>query len=190
MAWFKKKEKEMLPDLPNSGGLPQLPELSPDYMQNKPQGLPSVPDSTGNFNQQAIKNEIHGDNVKKGLQKSQFEPIHHEPIHHEPMVAEPMGLRKIEPAQPPRTKEITKDVRLKSHAKDVEPIYVRLDKFEAGLETFEEIKEKVNDVAELLDKIKEVRDKEEVELQEWEREIQLIKSRIEEIDNNIFSKLD
>ena len=64
MAWFNKKEEKMLPDLPVQEGLPKLPELSPDYMQNKPQGLPSVPDSTGNFNRQAIKNEIHGNSCK------------------------------------------------------------------------------------------------------------------------------
>ena len=185
MAWFNKKEEKMLPDLPVPEGLPKLPELSPDYMQNKPQGLPSVPDSTGNFNRQAIKNEIHGNNLNTGLQKSQFEPIHHKP-----MIAEPSGLRKIKPAQAPRTREIEGNERIKPITRDIEPIYVRLDKFEAGLKIFEEIKHKVLEVEELLGRINEVREKEEIELQGWEKEIQLIKSRIEEIDSSIFSKLD
>ena len=80
--------------------------------------------------------------------------------------------------------------RIKPITRDIEPIYVRLDKFEAGLKTFEEIKHKVLEVEELLGRINEVREKEEIELQEWEKEIQLIKSRIEEIDSSIFSKLD
>jgi hypothetical protein len=78
----------------------------------------------------------------------------------------------------------------KSMARETEPIYIRLDKFKTTAESFEEIKNKIMEIERLLIRTKDIRAREEEELAEWEREIQLIKSRIESIDKNIFSKLD
>ena len=77
-----------------------------------------------------------------------------------------------------------------THTKEIEPIYVRLDKFQTTVQAFQEIKTKVEDIENLLTKIKDIKEKEERELNEWENEIQIIKSRIEAVDKNIFDKLE
>ncbi len=41
-----------------------------------------------------------------------------------------------------------------------------------------------------LQKTREIKQKEEQELEEWEREIQIMKSRIASIDQTIFNQLD
>ncbi|GAI51278.1 unnamed protein product, partial [marine sediment metagenome] len=74
--------------------------------------------------------------------------------------------------------------------KKSEPIFIRLDKFQTAIEIFEEIKTQVQEIDNLLKKTKEIKIKEEQELSDWEREIQIIKSRIDLIDKNIFNKLD
>ena len=79
---------------------------------------------------------------------------------------------------------------IKSVTKKLEPIYIRLDKFESTVAAFEEIRKKVNEIESLLAKIKETKRKEEAELEEWEQEIQTVKARIEAIDKSIFNKLD
>jgi hypothetical protein len=79
---------------------------------------------------------------------------------------------------------------IESSVKRAQPIYIRLDKFKAGLESFEDIKGKLTEIEDLLVKIKEMKDKEEKELDEWEREIQVVKARIEQIDNDVFKNVE
>jgi len=198
MAWFKKKkEEELLPDLPDSHvELPELPELP---NQNPPQiteqKLPPLPE-TDTSNQQAIKQEINPNE----MQKSGFEPITPQeslppppqpPL--DPIKAEPTEMIE-EPkiVEEPRTLEISEKTRgfSKPLTKKSEPIYVRLDKFQITVQAFDNIRDKINEIEKLLAKAKEIKQKEEKELEEWEYEIQLIKSRIDSIDKSIFNKLD
>jgi hypothetical protein len=121
--------------------------------------------------------------------------------------AEPLRRKEIqEIAEPPRIKEIDSNYEpqlqfdpkpraeaqksYRPDAKKAEPVFIRLDKFETTIEAFEEIKGKIIEIEDLLKKIKEVKTKEEEELVNWEKDIQIIKGRIDSIDKNIFSKLD
>jgi hypothetical protein len=121
--------------------------------------------------------------------------------------AEPLRRKEIqEVAEPPRIKEIDSDYEpprqfepkkrtevqnsYKSDTKKAEPVFIRLDKFETTIEAFEEIKGKIIEIEDLLKKIKDVKSKEEEELVNWEKEIQIIKGKVDSIDKNIFSKLD
>ncbi len=69
------------------------------------------------------------------------------------------------------------------------PIFIKIDKFKDASQNFEKIKEKVNDIEDMLEKIKQIKQKEDQELKEWEHEIQLIKTRIDSIDDSLFKKL-
>lgn len=189
MGWFsKKKEVEeqeevpKLPELPEQNNLvlpskEDLPELS--RISNKDKELPEIktdetdlprlPEPEFGF-QEPIKKPI---TKPQEMQKSKFSPLPKVPFkkpEHE-IKPEPML-----PTQPPKIKE--------------KPIYIRLDKFEATEESFEEIKNKLIEIESFLKKIREIKTKEEQELEDWEREIQVIKTRIESIDKNIFNKLD
>ena len=210
----KKEEKSMLPDLPESStNLPELPvfgkensnmaNLNADVpMNNSVNNMP-----VGGGQQNAIKNEIHsnissGDDLK--MQKSNFEPLLHYSSGNMPakIVAEPSHVLEEHPQMPhepihePRTLEMPssrlplKIGKVESSVKRAQPIYIRLDKFKAGLESFEDIKGKLTEIEDLLAKIREMKDKEERELEEWEREIQVVKARIEQIDNDVFKNVE
>ncbi len=71
-----------------------------------------------------------------------------------------------------------------------EPIYVRLDKFETTIQSLGEIKDKIVEIERILAKTKEVKAQEERELEEWEKEVHIIKTRLDSIDKNVFKELD
>ncbi|MFH1358453.1 MAG: hypothetical protein ABIH37_01030, partial [archaeon] len=78
----------------------------------------------------------------------------------------------------------------KKSQKNDDPVFVRLDRFESSLTTLEEIKEKVLEIEKILADTKRVKEKEERELEEWERNINIIKSKLESIDENIFNEIE
>ena len=141
-----------------------------------------LPVSSSDLDNKTINPEINNQ-----MQKSNFEPLSNQGIASTKIMAEPSNLVEEEPSMglPYETKGYSKP-----STKKIEPIYVRLDKFKAGLESFEEIKNKVLEIEELLSTIRETKEREEAELEEWEREIQIIKPRIEAIDSSVFGKLD
>ncbi len=197
MALFGKKQEEevpSLPELPEINGdialpsIDDLPEIPKKLPEIQPKELPSLPDLTTAQQAPAIKQEIIETKPKIispiGMQKSNFEI--------EPQIIEAPQKQidhdlpktiEVEPVKP-------RPLPPRPTTKKAEPIYVRLDKFETTVETFEEIKDKINEIEKFLQKTKEIKQKEEEELLEWEREIQMIKTRIDSIDKNIFNKLD
>lgn len=188
MSWFKKKEEEeLLPNLPESSiELPNLPESGRIDASAKVDN-PTIDSNLGSLPPPPSQNTSNMKNNQ--LQKSNFEPL---PISSEAMTPKKMvaaastitpGVGRIPNMESTKTSKL-------SGIKENKPIYIRLDKFKAGLESFEEIKNKIRDIEELLLNIREIKQKEEIELNEWEREIQIIKSRIESIDSNVFGKLD
>lgn len=189
MGWFSKKkeveEQEEVPKLPelpeqNSLVLPSkedLPELS--KISNKDKELPEIETNEINLPQLPPPEFEFQEPIKKSIteshemQKSKFSPLPKIPFKKSEPKIKP---EPILPTQPPKIKE--------------KPIYIRLDKFEATEESFEEIKNKLIEIESFLKKIREIKTKEEQELEDWEREIQVIKARIESIDKNIFNRLD
>lgn len=199
----KKKSAEenvqaSLPDLPefdDSFGLPSINDLEP--VQNIPEletnALPQLPQNNFNNGQDEIKSVINRPVIKQMPRLpeiprygSNFQVV--ETSH--PDVPVKVGYGAIETIPPSKRIQVKNRGFVKSPIKEAEPIYVRLDKFQITVNVFEEIKNKVGEIDKLLSKIKEIREKEDRELDEWENEIQAIKSRIESVDRNIFDKLD
>ncbi len=77
----------------------------------------------------------------------------------------------------------------KQFTKSNEPIFVRIDKFQESQKHFEEIKKTTREIEMVLKKIKDTKDKEERELNAWSEDLERIKSRLSDIDANIFNKL-
>ena len=185
MLWFQKKEKELLPDLSDKE-LPRLPEFEYNEPSEEKEilpslrvsSIPSIPESSN----QAIKQEISSFSSQSIQDKWDLFSNKVD----KPIVAEPTEM--IE--ETPRTIELVEKPILKPTIKKIEPVYVRLDKFKESLEILIDIKNKIADIENLLDKIKNIRQKEKKELDDWEREIQILKARIETIDSNLFKKLD
>lgn len=77
----------------------------------------------------------------------------------------------------------------KSPQKINEPVFVRIDKFQKAQKHFEEIQKKVKEAESALSKIKDLKEKEEKEITEWSADLEKIKSRLSDIDTEIFTKL-
>ena len=69
-------------------------------------------------------------------------------------------------------------------------IFVKLDKFYSARKSLIDAQSKVGEINELLRKIRETKMREEQELNAWEKELVAIKTRINEIDINLFEKVD
>ena len=97
------------------------------------------------------------------------------------------------PLRKPLTKEIGRKIPAEPREKKTvkaEPVFIRIDKFEEGLQVFEKAKEKISEMEKMLRDIKRIREEEEKELDFWENEIQKIKEQIEKVDRDIFSKIE
>jgi hypothetical protein len=103
-------------------------------------------------------------------------------------VIESRTEQRIEPRREMRLERENEEESYQRHSSRKEPVYVRLDKFEITLNVFKEIKDKVNEIEKLLSRSREIKAEEEKELEEWEKEIHIIKSRLDSIDKNMFSR--
>lgn len=178
----KKEERSILPDLPESSvELPKISEYENDSWNNNISDDDSL---NANFD---------------NMQKSNFEPLPIFPVENtQKIIAEPFvkdNRTKIkENIIEPRTFEISgknfESDRLKSSVKEMQPVYIRLDNFKIGMDSFEDIKNKVVEIEDLLSKIKEIKIREEKELSEWEKEIQVVKARIEQINKDVFKSVE
>lgn len=74
--------------------------------------------------------------------------------------------------------------------RESEPIFVRMDKFQEGLNSLENAKKQIFEIEKLMKNIREIKDAEEKELEFWERQIQIAKSQIDKVDKSVFSKLE
>lgn len=124
--------------------------------------------------------------VESAMVSSEF-PLDNEP-------AEPSKVVMPEIAEPNFEPEITHEtqtrlIRKGKSSEEEGPVYVRLDKFESAQKSFETIKLKIKDIEGVLRKIQEIKGKEEEELKAWTDEIHNLKSRLEEIDSEIFDQI-
>lgn len=182
MGLFKKKEskKEEPPRLPEIPKLPDLPEFSVIEEKQEEQVLPQLPSfptgTLGNkFSQNTIKEAVSG---KKEERANDFADEEEETLHlmQKPLIKESVGKEYFSRQEKTKIKE--------------EPIFIRIDRFEEGSQTFEEVKKQVDNLEKMLGEVKKVKEQEDKELEIWEAEIKQVKEKIENIDNNIFSKIE
>jgi len=93
--------------------------------------------------------------------------------------------RPLFPASTPLIKEIAEE-----HAEGPkEPIFIKINKYKEALASFEILKKKVQETAEILEKVKELKQQEELQIEEWQKELEAIKEKLNSIDNKLFLKL-
>lgn len=177
-----KKETSSSPDLPKLPKLPELPRL--DDEEKQIHKLPSFPSNSlgTRFSHNTIKEAVTGEGEDELLaddfldedeMRMMREPVR-KPLTEEIGEKTPSGLRKLESE---REKGI------------IEPIFIRIDRFEEALKIFNETKKKISEMDRILEDIRKVKEKEENELKTWENEIRSIKGQIEKVDKDIFSKI-
>jgi len=195
MGLFRKKDKKKeVPSLPELPKLPDFPRLEDDESLSSKESIHQLPGFPSNslgrkFSQDSIKDAVAGEKDVGGSEVDEFD-----------MTEDMRGIR--DPLRKSRTKEIPfrhmdeedvfmeKDVGIhKTTRRDVEPVFIRIDRFEEGLHIFEDTKKKISEIERALGETKRIKEKEEKELQDWENEIRTIKNQIEKIDEDIFSKI-
>ena len=184
------------------------------------QGLPSFPDSIGNrgFSQTAIKDAVGGgeqkimpyfpegpngktigsmDSRQEGFQavemdewapsqrvedNGQMPTVNKLPVFNVNQ-NQNQNNRMIEP---PPMQEISRELPMQ-RSKD---IFVKLDKFYAARKSLVSIRQKLEEIDELLKRIRETKMREEQELAAWEKELLNIKSRVNDVNVNLFEKIE
>lgn len=148
--------------------------------------LPRFPDSSlgKKFSQHIIKEAVAGEKEEdKEVPEADEFVLREEQM----MPRPPLGGSVREPSTrpiPATFREAAKRV------KEIEPIFIRLDKFEDSLHSFEKAKQQITEIEKMLRNIKRLKEEEEKELSMWEREIQTTKQQIEKIDQDIFSRVE
>jgi len=166
--------------------LPDLPPLKPAIRETLPKfkdeeevekhELPSFPDSPikKGFAQTAIKEAVKEEGPNT-LEMEEWEPPPKAPT---PTLAPPPS-KPISPMVPPAPKG-PKSVN----------IFIQISKFHTAKKAIESAKEKLEEIDSLLKKLRETKMREEQELSAWEREIATVRSKVKDITENIFEKMD
>ena len=178
MGLFSKKKKQEDVSLPELPKLPDLPRIE-EYEEELPQ-LPSFPPNQigEKFSQNAIKEAVAG--------REEVDEVGAD---------ESIGTRMMRRPPIPYTKDIEETTPEKFReaarlVKKIEPVFIRIDKFEQSLEVFEKAKKKIMDIEKMLKDIKKLKEKEDEELNRWEGDIQTTKEQIERVDKELFSKIE
>lgn len=215
MFW-KKEDSKSLPDLPQANMPPMIrsdmqrfplpvskddKELSEeeDNLQDR-HNLPSFPDSPMNkgFSQAAIKDAINteeADEVSlpaanfKTIEMEEWNPSQTSYRNISSSLTEDTG-QSIPSFEPSITREIPPAMQQFQRQSKDKDIFVKIDKFLSARRALDETKNKLESIDELLKKIREIKLREEQELSYWEKELATVKSRVKELTENIFEKLD
>jgi hypothetical protein len=193
MGLFSKKEQ--IPIFPTASSLPPLLPLLPlPPIKEEPnrKDLPELPSfPTGfknrNLNQKMVKSAV------SDVPSFEEEEVDMEMPRNLYITEEISGESRIPPRpllQTSRPQTQPKQTPVPQvQQKQNETIYIRIDKFQSAQKNLEEIKSKISEMESILRKIKDVKSREEKELKEWTEDIENLKSRLAEIDDNIFGQL-
>ena len=200
MGLFSKKEE--VPEIPSAPTLPELPMSKEQPGKKDLPGLPTFPSGSKNedINQEMVKSavsdmpspgeeevhveipqDLHIEEEGKGESMIPPKPFTREAIPELPKTASIADM-------PRRTLEITSPMRNRTSTRQIEPIFVRIDKFQLAQKNLESIKEKVKEIESVLGKIKGVKSKEE-ELAGWTEDIEKVKARLAEVDSGVFDQI-
>ncbi len=99
--------------------------------------------------------------------------------------------RSVNFEPPPSDIEMDDDTErpLKNPESAKSDVFVKIEKFYSAKKSLDAIKQQIDQIDDLLKKIREVKMKEERELAVWEKEIALVKSRIQNVNETIFEKI-
>lgn len=174
-----------IPELPRLPELPLLPGMKEKDFFRKQEPLPQLPIFPTNplgekFSQNTIKHAVSGD--KKGDEDANDLALS-EIGGQEMRKAKAMEIESFESIP----KEFKQAARM---VKEAEPVFIRIDKFEEAMRSFEKIRLEISEIEHGLKETQKIKQEEEKELELWENEIKTIKSKIDKIDRDIFSKIN
>jgi|GEM_PF-2401630 chromosome segregation ATPase len=174
MQLFKKKKEDSgkLFELPELPGFPEMREIK-EALKPKEEAIPPLP-ALPQYPVQA--QQLQRPDIKKTEEIGSASA---------PLTREIMPVQMSRPSYP-----MQEENEEQARGKQREPIFVKIDKFNDALNNFEAIKQKISEIDSLLKKVKETRTKEQEEIDSWEREVEEIMSKVNNIDQKLFNKLD
>ncbi len=187
-----------------------------EMLSSEKHELPSFPDSMNDkgFSQSAIKDAVtESEKVETGggtvseKEEKNFKAIEMEEWN--PSIVEDTkadfniaNVRRAVPlpiSPPPRIKpKFEEPPRFEIERPMVRPlrteknadVFVKLDKFYSARKALADVQQKLDEADELLRKIRETKMREEQELVAWEKELMTVKGRVNDINQNLFEKVD
>lgn len=194
MLFEKKGDKSKLPDLPMPRhSFDSYPgRLLPPREEEERHSLPAFPDSPthNSFSQAVIKDAVEEDDDLRELPSNRSEKIV-EMEEWNPESRETEEIEdEIEEFPRPSSGNIREPRYIRENTGMDRDIFVKIDKFRNAKKSLDEVKGRLEEVEDLLRKIREAKLREEQELTNWEREITQVKSRIKDVTDNIFSKVE
>lgn len=200
MGWFTKEEK--VPDIPPAPQLPDLPEEGERSRERKGIELPSLPHTAfiEKMNDDFVKsavNDSEDSEEKEEIMEELPRDFHLKEEYKSKIPILPNKERQdlIKKVSKPeknlarRTLEIHPSMHPEHKIQQIEPIFVRIDKFQKAQKNFNEIKKSIKEIESVLKKIDENRQKEDEEIRAWSENIEKIKARLSEVDSEIFNQV-
>ena len=215
MGWFNKKEDDEkssseLPELPR---LPEFPKIKSEKEESEPvkreqlHQLPSFPSNSigQKFSQNAIKEAVtgkRGDDEDFDADEYMSDKEDVQMMHGSPKRAltneisserEYPSIKRREIDESPREMDSQINMmkeEMKFMKRENEPVFVRIDKFEEGMQILEKTKKEISEIEKIIKDTKSLKEEEEIQIGNWEKDIQKIKRQIEQIDSDIFSKIE
>ena len=196
MGWFSKKEE--VPRLPPAPELPDLPEAPRETIRSRNE-LPALPptDLGKNLNQEMVKSAVTDlenpgatiPNLPPPPSDSQGKPMI-------PSIASLPNTAEEVPKQQHRinvpeksTFEISEEPQEQPITRPADSIFVKIEDFQDAQKDFKEITTKIKQIEKVLVKVRDKKIKEDEEIADWTDEIEKTKSKLSEIDSEIFSKI-
>ena len=210
MFWDKKEKG--LPDLPpmkftpgaqNKTTTPEHEEDDEEESDTDKHGLPSFPDSPmqRGFSQSAIKDAVThestgDDSVGQPLQTTTAKIKTVEVDEWSQPLPQPPSMQSTTEVPFVPKREISQinesplpSVRPPRSSKNAD-IFVKIDKFYSAKKALAATNDKLEEIDALLHKIRETKMREEQELSAWEKDLATVKTRIKEVTDTIFEKVE
>jgi len=81
-------------------------------------------------------------------------------------------------------------IQMEKEEPSKEDVYVKIDKFHSARKSLNLARTKLDEIDEVMRKIRETRMREEQELASWEKDIDSVKTKVEDVTKNIFEKVE
>ncbi len=189
MASEKKDYLADLPDLP--------PLRTPSDMQSAQTSIPSVTEiddfqelpsfpsspSHNRFSQAAIKDAVSGDRQYQREEMQEWKPTKFER-------REPVSTNDELDEDYQERSNFAREVNRSRNSKPGPEVFVKIEKFFSAKKTVSEVKQKLDEIDSLINKVREIKLREEQELAAWEKELTEIKSRLKDVSEHIFEKVE
>lgn len=199
MPLFKKKIKEEdkleLPELPSFSEMDAVkqavePGMKPSMARGTLPELPQTFEKQHEMEMSSMPAEYPAFSAKRTASEPEQKPEErHAPLTQE-ITASPTSFMPSHERYDVSTSTQMLPRAGRKETKPREPIFIKIDNFKDALSNFELIKERLIEIDELLKKLKETRIKEQDEFDSWEKEVIEIKSRVDEIDEKLFSNIE